>query len=71
LEIKKFLDASLEHCQKPLNAADRLGPEAQESLRRLEEMANQVNDTFKTVENKVEQAKKNILRNQKAYRGLR
>lgn len=71
LEIKRFLDASADPNKKPPSKSDRLGPEAQESLRHLEELANEVNDTFKNVENKVEQSKKNILRNQKAYRGLR
>lgn len=71
LEIKRFLDASADPNKQPPSKSDRLGPEAQESLRHLEELTNEVNDTFKNVENKVEQSKKNVLRNQKAYRGLR
>ena len=71
LEIKRFLDASADPRKQPPSKSDRLGPEAQESIRHLEELANEVNDTFKDVENKVEQSKKNVLRNQKAYRGLR
>jgi hypothetical protein len=71
LEIKRFLDASADPSKQPPSKSDHLGPEAQESLRHLEELANQVNDTFKDVENKVEHSKRNILRNQKAYRGLR
>ncbi|KAI9282989.1 hypothetical protein BC943DRAFT_103960 [Umbelopsis sp. AD052] len=70
LEIKKFLDAANDPSKQPPSKSDHLGPEAQESIRRLEELANEVNDTFKDVEHKVEHSKKNILRNQKAYRGL-
>jgi hypothetical protein len=71
LEIKKFLDAANDPSKQPPSKSDHLGPEAQESIRRLEELANEVNDTFKDIEHKVEHSKKNILRNQKAYRGLR
>ncbi|KAI8584144.1 hypothetical protein K450DRAFT_218375 [Umbelopsis ramanniana AG] len=70
LEIKKFLDASADSSKQPPSKSDHLGPEAQESLRRLEQLANEVNDSFKDAESKTEHAKKNILRNQKAYRGL-
>lgn len=70
-EIKKFLDAKSDPSKLESTKTDHLGPEAQETLRKLEETTMEINDTFKNAEESTEQLKKNLLRNQKAYRGLR
>lgn len=70
-EIKKFLEAKSDPAKLESTMADHLGPEAQDTLKKLEEATMKVNDKFKAAEESAEQAKKNLLRNQKAYRGLR
>ncbi|KAJ2959048.1 hypothetical protein NQZ79_g5460 [Umbelopsis isabellina] len=67
-EIQNLIDAKSN--SKSEVKATHLGPEAQETLRKLEEATMKINDAFKNTENQVERVKKNIVHTKKSTRGL-
>lgn len=67
-EIQNLIDAKSN--SKSEVKATHLGPEAQETLRKLEEATMKVNDSFKNTEQQVEHVKKSLIHTKKSSRGL-
>ncbi|CAM0142906.1 unnamed protein product [Umbelopsis sp. WA50703] len=68
-EIQNLIDAK-SNSKSESAKATHLGPEAQETLRKLEEATVNINDTFKNTEQQVDRVKKNLLHTRKSSRGL-
>jgi hypothetical protein len=64
-EIQNLIDAK-SNSKSESAKATHLGPEAQETLRKLEEATVNINDTFKNTE----RVKKSLLHTKKSSRGL-